>query len=264
MRTIPASDLLGFCNGTMSVHTSRTMMLHELKLLLERVGADAPASSYAQAIMEENVLGKPTRSTRQRTAKRLKELYALDPRCTLFRLLRYFWPSDNGSHPMLAFLMACARDPLLREATPFVLAIPIGQIVPPREIVTYLNEQYPSRFRPTTLLSTAQNLASSWTQAGYLHGKKKKRRTRPHVTPVVIAFALLPDYLCGLRGSLLLDSLWTKVLDCSIADLTGLVEEASRQGWLRYKATGAVVDITFPGLLTPAEEQAAYEQDRPA
>ena len=78
------------------------------------------------------------------------------------------------------------------------------------------------------------------------------------------AFALLLGYLCGLRGSLLLDSLWTRALDCSTAELTNLVEEASRQGWLRYKATGAVVDITFPGLLTLAEEQAAYEQDRSA
>ena len=128
----------------MSVHTSRTMMLHELKLILKRVALDAPASSYVEAIIEENVLGKPTRSTRQRTAKRLRELDALDPRCTLFRLLRYFWSSDPGNHPMLAFLMACARDPLLREATPFVLAIPVGQIVSPGDIVTYLNAQYPS------------------------------------------------------------------------------------------------------------------------
>jgi len=262
--TIPASDLLGFRNGPMSVHTSRTMMLHELKLLLERVAADSPASGYAGAIVEENVLGKPTRSTRQRTARRLQELYALDPRCTLFRLLRYFWSSGNGSQPMLAFLTACARDPLLRKSTPFVLATPIGQIVPPGDIVTCLNEQYPLRFRPTTLLSTAQNLASSWAQAGYLQGKQQKRRSRPSVTPVVTAFALVLGYLCGLRGSLLLDSLWTKALDCSTAELTALVEEASRQGWVRYKATGAVVDISFPGLLTSAEEQAAYEQDRPA
>ena len=101
-----AFNLLGFRDGTMSVHTSRTMMLHELKLVLKPVGADATAASYADAIIEENVLGKPTRSTWQGTAKRLKELYALDPRCTLFRLLRYFWLSDNCSQPLLACLMA--------------------------------------------------------------------------------------------------------------------------------------------------------------
>jgi hypothetical protein len=68
----------------MSVHTSRTKMLEELRLLLNRVDAAAPASDYVAAMMDDNVLGKPTRSTRQRTAKRLIELYALDPHCTLF------------------------------------------------------------------------------------------------------------------------------------------------------------------------------------
>jgi hypothetical protein len=58
----------------MSVHTSRTMMLQELRLLLDRVDADVPASSYVAAIMDDNVLGKPTRSTRQRTAQHLIEL----------------------------------------------------------------------------------------------------------------------------------------------------------------------------------------------
>jgi hypothetical protein len=243
----------------MSVHTSRTMMLQELRLLLERVNADAPASCYVAAIMDDNVLGKPTRSTRQRTAQRLIELYALDPHCPLFRLLRHYWAADVESQPMLAFLMACARDPLLRAATPFMFTIPLGHTVVPAAIADHLHEQYPSRFQPSTLIATAQRLASSWAQAGYLQGKQTKRRMHPHITPTVTAFALLLGYLCGLRGARLFESAWSQLLDCSAAKLTELTTEASTQGWLRYKASGAVVEITFPGLLTPAEERAAYE-----
>src|SRR5437773_1250690 len=81
------------------------------------------------------------------------------------------------------------------------------------------------------------------------------------VTPVVAAFAVLLGYLCGVRGKRLLDSTWTRLLDRSPADLTDLVIEASRQGWLNYKAAGSVVEITFPGLLKPREEKAAHEQD---
>ena len=40
-----------------------------------------------------------------------------------------------------------------------------------------------------------------------------------------------------------------------------LATEASKQGWLRLKAAGSVVEITFPGLLTPAEERLAHEPD---
>ena len=43
--------------------------------------------------------------------------------------------------------------------------------------------------------------------------------------------------------------------------MTERIHEASRQGWLRYKVAGSVVEIAFPGLLKPHEERAAYEPD---
>jgi hypothetical protein len=106
--------------------------------------------------MDDNVLGKPTRLTRQRSATHLIELYALDPHYTLFRLLHHFWAIDAASQPMLAFLVACARDPLLRASTPLLFTIPLGQTVTPAAIADYLHALYPSRFRPSTLIATAQ------------------------------------------------------------------------------------------------------------
>ena len=97
-------ESLGFRTGSMSVHTSRTMMLEELGLMLDRVPQIARKGEYELAIVEQNVLGKPTGSTRQRTAKRLSELYALDPACSVFRLLRIYWSVDPPGRPMLAFL----------------------------------------------------------------------------------------------------------------------------------------------------------------
>lgn len=252
---------LGFRTGSTSVHTSRTLMLEELSLLLGKVAQDAARDAYPAAITDDNVLGKPTRTTRQLTAKRLTELYALDPANTLFRLLRHFWSADRAARPLLAFLTAVARDPLLREMTPFLRGIAVGEPVTPDQIAKHLNEAYPSRFRASTALATAQRLASSWVQAGYLQGKIKKKRSTPAVTPVAAAFAVLLGYLCGLRGKRLLDSTWTKFLDRKPSEVTDLVTEASRQGWLTQKAAGTVVEITFPGLLRPQEEKAAHESD---
>ena len=257
----PFPESLGFRTGANSAHTSRTMMLAELALVLNRVDASASAEGYRSAIIEDNILGKPTRTTRERSARRLAELYALAPDCTVFRLLRHFWPADPSSQPMLAFLLASARDTLLRDATPFVVAVKLDEIVTAQSIGEHLAHLYPKRFRPTTLHSTAQNLASSWTQAGYLRGKVKKSRVKATVTPVVISYAVLFGYLCGLRGKLLLDSPWTRPLDRSAAEILDLTQEASKQGWLRYKGAGAVVEIGFPGLLKPQEERAAYEQN---
>jgi hypothetical protein len=260
-RTTKLPESLGFREGTSSVHTSRTMMLGELSLILEHVGPKAKAGDYLAAVVEQNVLGKPTQTTRKRTAQRLVELYALDQTRPVFRLLRHFWTADASARPMLAYLAAAARDPLLRDSTSFVVALPAGAAVNATQIASHLKEKCPSRFKPTTLLSTAQNFASSWTQAGYLTGKVNKKRTRPVVKPVVVTFALLLGYLCGSRGKMLLDTIWTRMLERTPAEIADLAMEASKQGWMTYKAAGSVIEITFPGLLTPQEERASNEPD---
>ena len=60
------------------------MMLDELSLLLAKVGPHAKRDAYLSAIVEDNVLGKPTQTTRQQTAKRLYR--TLLPRSDLRRL----------------------------------------------------------------------------------------------------------------------------------------------------------------------------------
>jgi hypothetical protein len=260
-RARPLPEELGFRAGLGSVHESRTIMLEELGLLLDWLPADAPADRYRQAIVEENVLGKATWSTRRKTAKYLTSLYALDPSLAVFRLFRRFWGADQSGRPMLAYLAAAARDPLLRECSDFVLGVPQGQALDAVAIALALSERYPARFRASTLHATAQRLASSWTQAGYLSGKVAKRRSRPTVTPHLITYALVLGYLAGLRGRMLLESTWARLLDCPPAEVAELAAEASRQGWLRLKAAGSVVEITFPGLLTRQEEKASHDPD---
>jgi Putative inner membrane protein (DUF1819) len=254
-------DSLGFRDGSSSVHTSRTMMLTELTLVLEYVEKNALIDEYLAAIVDQNVLGKPTQTTRKRSAQRLTELYSLDTAHAVFRLLSYFWSADISARPMLAFLAAAARDPLLRDITPFVVALPANATLTAAEIASQLEEKYPARFKPTTLISTAQNVSSSWTQAGYLSGRLHKKRAHPVVSSVVVTYALLLGYLCGARGKMLLDTIWTRMLDRTPAEISDLATEASRQGWINFKSAGSVIDITFPGMLTPKEEKASNEQN---
>ncbi|HEY0985066.1 BrxA family protein, partial [Schlesneria sp.] len=223
---------LGFGDGLSSVHTSRTMMLAELSLTLDHVDCKAKTDEYISAVVEQNVLGKPTQTTRKRTAQRLVELYTLDHTRPVFRLLRHFWTADPAARPMLACLAAAARDALLREMTPSVVAVPVGALASSTDVARQLGEKFSGRFSPATLMSTSQNLASSWTQAGYLTGRINKKRTRPVVTPVLVAYALLLGYLCGTRGKMLLDTIWTRMLDRTPAEIADLASDASKQGWM--------------------------------
>jgi hypothetical protein len=109
--------------------------------------------------------------------------------------------------------------------------------------------------------SLSQNVASSWTQAGFLKGKMKKTRQHPVVSPAVTAYGLALGYLCGLRGQLLLESQWAKLLGIPRAQVIALAQEASKRGWLDFKGSGNTFEISFPELLTPKEIEASRGPD---
>lgn len=110
---------LGFRFGLNGPHAARTMMLEDMRLLMAHVPADATRADYATAVVNDNVLGKPTKKARELALRHLTTLYALDPANPIFRALRRLWLLDEVAQPMLAITVALARDPLL-SATPMV------------------------------------------------------------------------------------------------------------------------------------------------
>jgi hypothetical protein len=245
----------GFRCGQKGTHTSRTIMLAELTALVGDKATFASKDDYRKGIIEDNVLGKRTASTRRITAQRLTELYVLDPTVTVFRLLQFFWKADPRGRPLLALLCAAARDPLLRQTAGPVLAAKPGERFVTAALSEAVAEAFPGRFKPSTCGQIARNAASSWTQAGHLSGHRTKVRSRPVATPGAAAYALALGYLVGARGPLLLSTFWAKLLDRSTKGVGELAVEASRRGWINYRRSGSVVEARFPGLLTEAEQE---------
>lgn len=252
---------LGFRTGDKGTHTSRTIMLSELEMVLDIVPRDSKADRYTDAIVEDNLTGKRTLSTRKLTAQRLSELYALDPSTPLFRLLRFYWDEDPESRPLLALLCACARDPLLRSTAPVVLSAPKGSIVQKEAFEQAVEREAPGRFNTSTRDKIARNVRSSWTQSGHLSGHYEKTRVQPTVTPVTAAYALLLGYFAGIRGQRLFDTFWVRVLDVDVPTLHQLLLEASRRSWLTYRNAGGIVDIDFAVVLNEKENEVLREQD---
>ena len=104
---------VGFRFGHIGTHTSRTIMLNELATTLQSVPVGSTQEGYADAIIQDNCLSKPTASTRRLSFQRLRELYALDPPVPIFRILRRLWDVDTQGRPLLALLVSLARDPIL-------------------------------------------------------------------------------------------------------------------------------------------------------
>jgi hypothetical protein len=243
----------GFRSGDRGTHTSRTIMLEELSILLDTVAPSAARTDYLAAIIEKNALDKQTAATRKLTAQRLTELYTLESSIPLFRVLRRFWQDDTAGRPLLALLCALARDPLLRATAEPVLALRVSEELSRQKITDAIRSAVGARLNDATLDKVVRNASSSWTQCGHLQGRTRKFRQLVHPTPLSTAYALMLGYLEGLRGGRLFETNWTRVLDASPAELRAVAAEAKRLGGLDLKVAGDVVEIGFSTVLIPQE-----------
>jgi hypothetical protein len=253
----------GFRFDKGSAHTSRTMMLEDLQLLLSYViGQDANRNDYLKAIKEDNCLGKRSGKSRRLASRHLAYLYSLDRSIVIFRSLRYFWDRDVEGQRLMALLCAYVRDSLLRTSAPFILKLADETVVSRASLEEYIDHKAPGRFSRATLKSTAQNLNATWTKSGHLNGRSKKIRKRARATPGSVSYALLLGYLAGFRGEALFITDYVRLLDCSKEHAIELAEDASRRGWIVFKHVGNVIEVQFPNLLTEQEREWIRDKDQ--
>ena len=112
-----------------------------------------------------------------------------------------------------------------------------------------IENHYPQKYSPNTRRSSAQNIASSWKQAGFITGKVKNIRTQPEINYLVVAFAFFLAYLNGLRGDFILKSDFVKALSLDERTIRSLAVEAGKRDLLQYQFAGNVTSITFKNLL---------------
>lgn len=249
----------GFKFGQNGTHAARTMMLAELTQLFDGQPVDAQSEHYRDDIELANVLHKPTSKARTLTWRHLGGLYGMNTQIPLFRVFRQLWERDVSANPLLACQMALTRDPILRMSKAKILSLEQGELLVREDMEQALNEQGPDRFSPAMLKSLAQNVNGTWTGAGYLQGRSKKHRSEPEVRPINVAFALFLGYLQGATGNRLFTTEWTRVLDCRQERLLELARQASYSGFITFKHSSEVVEVTFPDFLTKEEESWLHE-----
>ena len=236
--------------GDRGTHTSRTIMLRELSDLLAVVPKSATRKDYASAIIEDNVLGKQTVSTRKLTNQRLGELYGLDPQIPIFRVLRRLWEVDEAGRPLLALLCALGRDPLLRVTASTILSLQEGEELVRITFVEEIKQSTGNRLNESILDKVARNAGSSWTQSGHLEGRVRKIRKFVEPTPGAVAFALWMGSLYSLSGEELLLTPWASIFDRTPEMLLDTVLRAKQQRLLHARIGGGIVEID-PTIVDP-------------
>lgn len=245
----------GFKFGKSGAHSARSMMIVELKQLLDGRPDNATKDDYQEDVLTFNQLHKPTENSRKLTFRHLVDLYGMSTEVPLFRVFRKLWNLDEESQSLLALQLAVARDPLLRKSASTILSLAPGEQIAREVIEALLSEDDPDRFSAASLKSFAQNINGTWTQAGYLKGKAKKLRQGVKPTYVNIIFALWLSRLEGRTGQRLFTSEWCKLLDRDIDSLIALAHMASARGLIGFKHIGEIIEVNFSNMFTETEKE---------
>ena len=253
------SNPLGFSQASLGGHSARSMMLLEMRTLVRAMPLTVAKDQFTKAIVEENVLDKPTLSSRKKSLRHLMQLYGMDTSKALFRVLWELGHADGDALPQLCLVCAYARDPQLRHSFKLVRALHLGEVLQRAAMEQQLENGFPGRFSPAMKKSMAQNVNTTWTFGGHLAGKAKKTRRLPEPRPMSAAYAMFVGYLTGLRGERLLDSAFAALVASNRSQLHTALTLASARGLLALKHAAGIVEFDFSPLLTPTEQALLHE-----
>jgi hypothetical protein len=228
-----------------TIHTGRTMMFAELSKVMDHAIDD---DKYLDSL-NQNIPNKKTRSNQGYTSGKLKKMYSFDLNYLPFKLFKYFWQIiEKKDKPVLTLLFALGEDFLFGESIPIISSIKLGDKVRIEKLDENIEVLHPDCYTDNTRKSTAQNIASSWKQAGFITGKIKNIRTQPEIGYHAVAFAFLMAYCNGDRGDFILTSKWAKALCLGDSQLRELAVEAAKRDFLQYHYAGNVTAISFTNL----------------
>ena len=229
-----------------SIHGARTIMVAEL----EKVMAFSQEHGHYLESMGNNVFGKRSSDGIRQTKGFLKGLYKFDNNDPLFAAFKYFWTiSDSSEKPLIAFVYAINNDELLAESIEVLQKIKLGDKVAIEYFEDVIEKFHPNHYSVNTRKSMAQNIASSWKQAGFIEGKIKNIRVHPEITYRVACLAFLLAYLKGDRGEFIWNSIGANALCLYESKLRELATECAKKDLMQYQYAGSVTAISFTNLL---------------
>ena len=200
--------------------------------------------------MADNVFGKKSSDGVKQTKGFLKRLYGFDSQYPPFAAFMYFWKmSEPNEKPLIAFLYAVNQDNLLAESVQVLQNVKLGTKVAVEHFEEIVEKYHPNQYAANTLRSTAQNLASSWKQAGFIEGKVKNIRIQPEITYRIACFAFLLAYLNGDRGDFIWNNIGVNALCLHESKLRALAIECAKNDLMQYQYAGSVTAINFTNLL---------------
>ncbi len=216
---------------------------------LEKVMEHSQDGTNIFESLGNNVTGKKSSSGVKKTAAYLKRLYGFDDNNSFFNAFRYFWKlAESSQKPLIAFIYAVVRDNMLAESIDVMRTSQLNEKILIETFEENIERCHPKKYSKNTRKSTAQNICSSWKQAGFVIGKVKNIRVQPDIDSFIVCFAFLMAYMNGERGEYILNSQVVRSLCLTEGKLKELAIECGKRGLMNYQSSGSVTNIAFHDL----------------
>jgi hypothetical protein len=131
---------------------------------------------------------------------------------------------------------------------PVVVDAPLDSPLQAADFRANILKTFPERFTEISLQTASERMTSTFAQSAHLRGRGVRVRQRVHATPGSTVVALLLASFEERGGLRLLESDWVRLLDTPQDTLLAEARTAAGRGWIEYRQSGDVLDISFRGL----------------
>ncbi|MCL4534928.1 MAG: DUF1819 family protein [Bacteroidetes bacterium] len=224
--------------------------------MLAAAPSGAGQAELRRLVLESNVAGKSSATSRTKLWRQLRQRYSLDINVpeyqALLAALRLTGsPRERG---LICFLMLARNDRLFRELTLACVSRLLarqGAVVASATVDEYLADLAAERrfsWTRETAVTVRQHALSALKDFGLLTGAVVKHTNTPQPGPNVTLFAARLARLEGLTDRQIIGSRWFGLLGLTPAQVIDLLYAAAREGVLGFRMQAEVVELTLPPL----------------
>jgi Putative inner membrane protein (DUF1819) len=232
-------------------------MLEELRAVLPVIRPTSARDDARRAILEDNVLRRPSISSRRKIFEKLSGRYfRSNASLAVARLVQTMqMVQDPLQNSLLAYVMLLWNDPLVFQWGAEWLAPKLGNVPYDAESsdidaeLDRLSSAIPRicKWAPITRRKIVINYLTLLRDCGYATGTFRKRLRRPFIEPDVVLFGV--QLIIGGREAIsrLPEHLLFKAMGLSIAEVVDALTELQHRGCVDFAVQGGIVHFALRG-----------------
>lgn len=237
--------------------SARSALYTDLGHMLAAAEEAGPAPDYRGLVIEDNCLAKASEASRRKTWKELKARYILDGDHPLFASFTAEWArcSSEQERGLTAYCLLALNDKLVADLA-FNYLFPRLRRAPADlrvdDILSFLTAAEGSHpevkaWSESTRTAVAQKYTASIRDFGLAKSTVQKTTVRPALYAAPTRLLVRALRLVGARELEIVSSPLFKLLALDTGEVVDALSELNRQGTLRFRMQGDVVELDLRG-----------------